>query len=58
MSFLREAQICIANQTARKSLNAFISLAGRPTILRKAEAADTQRDGGTNRVHEANADES
>ncbi|KAJ9662231.1 Trimeric GatFAB AmidoTransferase(AdT) complex subunit [Coniosporium apollinis] len=46
MSLLREAQTCIANQASRKSLNAFISLAGGASILRKAEAADTQRDRG------------
>ncbi|OCK86307.1 glutamyl-tRNA amidotransferase [Lepidopterella palustris CBS 459.81] len=39
MSLLREAQKCIANQAARKNLNAFINLAKKPALLRQAEDA-------------------
>lgn len=47
MSLLRQAQKFIANQTARKNFNAFISLAEKSALLRTVERAEAKRGGGT-----------
>ena len=47
MSLLRQAQKFIANQTARKNFNAFISLAEKSALLRTIEDVEAKRGGGT-----------
>lgn len=47
MSLLRQAQKFIANQTARKNFNAFISLAEKSALLRTIEDAEAKHGGGT-----------
>ena len=47
MSLLRQAQKFIANQTARKNFNAFISLAEKSALLRTIEDAEAKCVGGT-----------
>lgn len=42
MSLLREAQRCLANQAARKSLNAFITLPDTAAVLRQAQDAESR----------------
>lgn len=42
MSLLREAQRCLANQAARKSLNAFITLPDTAAVLRQVQSAESQ----------------
>lgn len=46
MSLLRQAQKFIANQTARKNFNAFISLAEKSALLRTIEDAEAKHGGG------------
>ncbi|KAH7045943.1 amidase signature domain-containing protein [Macrophomina phaseolina] len=42
MSLLREAQRCLANQAARKSLNAFITLPDTAAVLRQVQHTESQ----------------
>lgn len=42
MSLLREAQRCLANQAARKSLNAFITLPDTAAVLRQVQDAESR----------------